>query len=136
MDKTGTGTPTAQAQNADSTGADQTEAVTTYYQNPRSRLSRTRVQSVNNEPSMTDASQGNDTDVNTIIARFDRTGVLPLPTQEPQYADCVPFNRDLTELLNEAQDIQARAQNFIEQWSPTPEVLPQTSTQNTESVAT
>lgn len=135
MDKSRIGTAETQIEIPGCGISDQESTVTTYYQNPRSRLSRTRVQSVNDEPSMTDTSQGNDTNVNTIIARFDRTGVLPQPTQEPLYADCVPFNRDLTELLNEAQDIQVRAQNFLEQWSPPPEDQPQVTTTTPQTEA-
>ncbi|AXH73079.1 MAG: internal scaffolding protein [Microviridae sp.] len=123
MDKTRIGTATAQTQNADSAGTGEIEAVTSYYQRPRNHLQRLKVQTVNTEPSMTDTSHGNDTDVNKIVARFERTGVLPQPTEEPQYGDCTPFARDLTELLNEAEDIQARATDFIEKWSP-PEVPP------------
>lgn len=82
---------------------------------------------------MTDTSHGNDTDVNKIIARFERTGILPQPTQQPAYADCTPFNRDLTELIGDSEDIQARAKDFIEKWSPQPETPPQNTEQTTPS---
>ena len=46
-----------------------------------------------------DASQGNDTDVNRIVARFARTGELPSPRGNPQYADVTALQGDLTEMI-------------------------------------
>lgn len=63
-----------------------------------------RVPTVVEGESMTDATQGNDTDINNIIARFDRTGVMPTATREGQYADVSGLNRDLTELIQNAQE--------------------------------
>ena len=66
--------------------------------------------------SMTDASHGNDTDVNNIIARFDRTGLLPPNHGHGQYADVSGLQDDLTvvikrgkEAMDELQEIQKRA---------------------------
>ena len=71
--------------------------------------------------SMTDDSHGNDTDVNNIIRRFDRTGQLPTGRGEGQFADVAGLNEDLTvlisrsrEALDELEAAQAK-QNEIEE---------------------
>lgn len=134
MDTNGTTNP---AQTQDSPVPSVTPTVTTEKPLPRSPNSRTRYITTVEGPSATDTSHGNDTDINKIVARFDRTGQLPDGKNNGQYVDCTPFNRDLTDLLDHAQDIQTRAKEFIEQWSPTPEEPEQqTTTEPAEQVPT
>lgn len=118
MDRNRTTKP---AETQDSPIPDQKQTVTTEKPLPRSPNSRTRYITTVEGKSATDTSHGNDTDINKIVARFDRTGQLPQGKDNGQYVDCTPFNRELSELLEHASDIQARAKDFIEQWSPTPE---------------
>lgn len=47
----------------------------------------------------TDDSFGNDTDVNHIVARFKRTGIMPPPSIDAQYADVTALQADLTEII-------------------------------------
>lgn len=54
--------------------------------------------------STTDTSFGNDTDVNNIIKRFHRTGVMPEPRGEGQYADVTGLQGDLTEQINKSRE--------------------------------
>mgnify|MGYP000160647492 CR=1 FL=1 len=55
---------------------------------------------------VTDA--GNDTDINRIVARFRRTGVMPTGNQtEPQYGDVTALQGDLTELIEKGKTAQA-----------------------------
>lgn len=82
-------------------------------------------------PSNTIDSAGNDTDVNVIMARFDRTGILPEPTQQPNYADVVDLQGDLTEIHQRSQEALEIARKFAETWKPReeppelpPEVIP------------
>ena len=49
--------------------------------------------------SCTQATDGNTTDVNKIMARFTRTGILPEATREGQYADVTDLQGDITEIL-------------------------------------
>ena len=49
--------------------------------------------------SRTQATDGNETDVNKIMARFTRTGHMPLATKEAQYADVTELQSDMTEIL-------------------------------------
>jgi len=49
--------------------------------------------------SVTQATDGNTTDVNKIMARFTRTGILPEATREGQYADVTDLQGDMTEIL-------------------------------------
>lgn len=51
------------------------------------------------QESKTDRSAGNDTDVNHIVARFQRTGIMPEPKGEAQYADVSALQGELTEIL-------------------------------------
>lgn len=56
------------------------------------------------EPSVTDTSFGNDTDVNNIVAKFHRTGVMPTPpgSDNCEYADVTGLQKDLTTLIAES----------------------------------
>jgi len=55
--------------------------------------------------SRTQANLGNDTNVNQIVARFSRTGVMPQPTSEPVYADVTNLQGlDLTQLIENARE--------------------------------
>lgn len=53
--------------------------------------------------SATDTSHGNHVDVNTIIARFARTGELPPARRAPQYGDVTALQGDLTESYSKSQ---------------------------------
>lgn len=68
-------------------------------------------------PSVTVDSAGNDTDINTIMSRFERTGILPPPIAEPQYADVVELQGDLTELHAKAHEALEIANRFAETWT-------------------
>lgn len=68
-------------------------------------------------PSNTIDSAGNDTDVNIIMARFERTGILPPATVEPVYADVVDLQGDLTEISQRAAEALAIANKFAETWT-------------------
>lgn len=65
--------------------------------------------------SKTDRSQGNETDVNKIIARFARTGALPPPTREPQYADVTGLQKELTVLIEEGKEALGRVKDAQEE---------------------
>lgn len=65
--------------------------------------------------SKVDNSFGNDTNINHIIARFTRTGILPTPTTEPQYGDVTHLQKDLTQLIDEGRSAAARAREAIQQ---------------------
>jgi len=55
----------------------------------------------------TDDSQGNDTDINNIVARFARTGVMPEPQTPGEYADVTALQGDLTEIIEKGKQAQA-----------------------------
>lgn len=82
---------------------------------------------INDEPSNTQDSFGNDTDINTIMARFERTGILPPNTAEPQYADVVDLQGDLTEIHQRSMEAISIADKFAQAWKPKepdPELTP------------
>lgn len=60
---------------------------------------------------MTHQAHAESCDVNTIIRQFDRTGVLPPVKKQPRYGDVSNLNRDLTELLEEAESTVEALQN-------------------------
>lgn len=74
----------------------------------RHPFSRRRVQSKNEEPSMTHQSHAESCDINNIIRQFDRTGLLPPPRRQGQYADVTALNKDLTELYTDMENISSR----------------------------
>lgn len=65
--------------------------------------------------SLTHQSHAESCDINTIIRQFDRTGLLPPATKQPQYGDVSELNRDLTELIAEADETQAKYLELREQ---------------------
>lgn len=87
---------------------------------------RSRVITLNGEPSMTQASHYDQTDVNAIVERFHRTGVLPTPLTQPQYADVTGLQGDLTDLYNRAQEHIQTAEKFAAGWRP-PEIAPESA---------
>lgn len=46
------------------------------------------------------AGNGNDTDINRIMERFTRTGILPGETRQGQYADVTALQGDPQDILN------------------------------------
>lgn len=55
------------------------------------------------EKGKTDASFGNDTDVNKIVARFARTGMLP-EGQQGQYEDVTALQGDLAQMICDSRN--------------------------------
>lgn len=74
---------------------------------------RQRVALFNEEPSMTQQAHLDQTDVNAIVKRFHRTGVLPEGRGTPQYGDVTGLQGDLTELYNQANQRIETAQEFV-----------------------
>lgn len=72
---------------------------------------------INDEPSNTQNAFGNDTDINTIMARFDRTGIFPQPHQQPQYADVTGYAGDITERFLQSQETIELANAFADSWT-------------------
>lgn len=74
----------------------------------RKPMSRERLVTVVQGESKTDTSFGNETNINKIIARFTRTGILPSSERVPQYADVTGLQKDLTTLVNEGKEASER----------------------------
>lgn len=73
--------------------------------------------------SVVDAAAGNDTNVNHIMERFQRTGFLPPAAREGQYADVSNLG-DLTDTMVRTQEALIAAQNAAEEApAPDPEEL-------------
>lgn len=81
------------------------------YPSIRKPLSRSRVITEVPGESVTDTSFGNETDVNAIIARTTRTGVLPEPAKPAQYADVTALQGDLTETIERTRSAMAELQD-------------------------
>jgi len=74
----------------------------------RNAYNTIRVPTIIEGESKTQAVFGNDTDVNRIMERFTRTGVMPPVTQEPQYADVTDLQQDLQEILRKGDEAKLR----------------------------
>ncbi|AXH74678.1 MAG: internal scaffolding protein [Microviridae sp.] len=80
---------------------------------------RARSLTINNEPSMTQESHFDSTDVNAIVARFERTGLMPENVNAAQYGDVTGLQEhELTELINKARSNKTTAEEFIKNWKP------------------
>lgn len=74
---------------------------------------------------------GEQTNINEIVKRFQRTGFMP-PQRQPVYADVVDLQGDLTELIERSRQVIATAEEFASSWTPAePEVLPVASPDGT-----
>ena len=62
--------------------------------------------------SRTQAIKGNETDVNAIMERFTRTGVMPPITTEQQYADVTDLQNDLQEILQKGEEAKVKWQEL------------------------
>lgn len=60
-------------------------------------------------------------DINHIVARYQRTGDLPPVTDPGQYVDCTQYSQTLTDLVENAANILETAQDFIDNYQPTPD---------------
>lgn len=88
--------------------------------------------------SVTQHAHRDQTNINEIIKRYDRTGVLPGPDDNPgQYMDCTELSqRNLTELIEEARATKekwTRLEGEMQEWQaaldekssePPPSVMP------------
>lgn len=83
----------------------------------RKPFERCRTYTVVAGESMTQQSHADTCDINSIIRRFDNTGVLPPPRHEPQYADVTALQVDLTEAYNSARETIATANNDIDSFN-------------------
>lgn len=90
---------------------------------------------VNHEPSMTQQSHYDQTDVNAIVERFKRTGYMPQGrSQQAQYADVTAYQRDLTDMYNESVAVMDRAMAFAQGWIPPEErPVPPIETEGTDN---
>lgn len=66
-----------------------------------------KITDLEGQQSKVDRSHGNDTDVNKIVARFSRTGVLPGNPEAAQYADVTNLQEDLTDLMERVKTATA-----------------------------
>lgn len=68
-----------------------------------------QVREVNNEPSLTRESEAQECDVNFLMARYQRTGVFPQSSGEPQFLDVSEVGdfRQAMETVREGQAIFA-----------------------------
>lgn len=87
----------------------------TQYPVIRRALDRVRTITLVPGESRTQTVFGNETDVNAIMARFTRTGVLPPGRTDPQYADVTELQRDMTETLEIGKIAQAKYTDLQEQ---------------------
>lgn len=83
----------------------------------RRQFCRERLQTKNGQPSMTQQAHLDQTDVNAIVARFERTGVMGHQTQkQPQYGDVTGLQGDLVERYNDSLAIIDQAEKFAAKW--------------------
>lgn len=77
----------------------------------RHPMSRTRVRFETEGESKTHQSHAASCDVNNIIARYERTGVLPPTRAVGQFGDVTQYQGDLTDLVNRSREHQVQ---FVE----------------------
>lgn len=66
--------------------------------------------------SKTQQSHKDSVDINNLIARFDRTGVLPMPQKQGQYGDVSIMNDNLQVVLDKANMTLEEADTWIEEY--------------------
>lgn len=71
----------------------------------RHAQSRMRIQTFIVGESMTHQSHADSCDINSILSRYEATGVLPPARHAPQYADVTGLQVDLTDAINRSRDV-------------------------------
>lgn len=80
----------------------------------RKKYERQRVSLGNFPPSKTIQSETDNTNINNIVQRFRRTGIIPPDDRTPQFADVSTLMRmDLTELISLQRKTQAEFDTFM-----------------------
>ena len=74
----------------------------------------------NTQPSMTDQSQANDTDINVIVKRYGVTGTAPGSAKQPIYEDFSEMPSDLREMLEQTKDVRKLRNRLPEQLKEMP----------------
>ncbi|MEM2002562.1 MAG: hypothetical protein QXT77_07965 [Candidatus Methanomethylicaceae archaeon] len=64
---------------------------------------------------MTHQSHADSCDINNIIRRFDRTGVLPPSDRPQQFADVTGLQGDLTDRINSSREILDKAGRVVDE---------------------
>lgn len=57
----------------------------------------------NTEPTLTDQSQANDTDINVIVKKYGALGTVPVPPGEAMYGDFTKIPTDLRAMIEESR---------------------------------
>lgn len=97
---------------------------------------RDRVYSPTAEDSRTQQSFAESCDINAIIRKFDRDGVMPPGKTQGAYADVTGFNDDLTVLLLRASDTIETANDFIANREVEPEPEKEVKSSDSPTTAT
>lgn len=69
-------------------------------------MNKARAAYFETQPSKTDQSQANDTDINVIMKRYTVTGVAPGAATGPQYQDFTELPQDLRGLIEQTRSIK------------------------------
>lgn len=73
----------------------------------RGKFERERAYAPTSPDSITHQADAENADINQIVARYKRTGIIPPSTKQPQYADVTGLQgRDLTELINLQNEVE------------------------------
>lgn len=82
----------------------------------RRQWERVRTVTPTSSESRTSKSLGDDTNVNKIVARFSRTGIMPQPTRPAVYADVTHLQQlDLTQLIENAREAKTNLEQLNEE---------------------
>lgn len=73
-----------------------------YYQ-----INKAAARTINREPTMTDQSQADDTDLNLIVRKFMSSGQAPGAGGQPMYGDFTELPRDLRAMIEHARTLDA-----------------------------
>lgn len=104
----------------------------------RTPYERVRVQTPGGGESMCDQSAAGPTDVNYIIERYARTGIMPEPNKDKaQYGDVTSLQGDLTDRIKWSNELITAMQAVVEdqkaKLAAQPERTPETPAPTTET---
>jgi len=101
------------------------------------RANKARARFYNTQPSMTDQSQANDTDVNIIMKKYAVTGTAPGAPKAPMYIDMTNFPTTLRGVLEEGRKMGAYRRALPEQLRDKPiEELLMLTTEEIQTILT
>lgn len=84
------------------------------------QTNRLRARTINNDPSLTDQSQAQETDINVIVGRYGVTGRVPGAPGQPMSGDFTELPTNLRDMIEMSRSMKAKRAELPKQLAELP----------------